>query len=180
MRPGQEDRDDDRVIDRQLSCRQRITDSLILPVSKTSRRPGAIVVANSIAPMRRIAGPDAEVVEPCRDSRKRGLPMSIARRYLATVLSESRLLELCVEAAAANRRVAQSLAPFDFDEAGPWPPPERESARARRRPRIAGYRLCRVTKCSRAFDIAWPADDTAALGWSHPCMRTSDADGPDD
>lgn len=35
----------------------RITVSLILPVSSTSRRPGAIVVANSMAPMRRMARP---------------------------------------------------------------------------------------------------------------------------
>ncbi len=36
---------------------RRTTDSLILPVSSTSRRPGAIVVANSMAPIRRIARP---------------------------------------------------------------------------------------------------------------------------
>ena len=35
----------------------RVTISRILPVSRTSRRPGAIVVANSTAPMRCIARP---------------------------------------------------------------------------------------------------------------------------
>ena len=50
--------DHDRVVDR-AACPSsaRTTISLILPVSSTSRRPGAMVVANSMAPIRRIARP---------------------------------------------------------------------------------------------------------------------------